>query len=91
MCCGGDLILAAILLSTSPDVPECEPHQETYPALRDAIHKVAIDLELMDERESRYLLIRPEDFVVDLRLLRQRYHEYRKSPPLSDSRAQRRL
>jgi hypothetical protein len=40
--------------------------------------------EILDPREVRYVLTRPEDFPSDLKLLRRRYADLKDAPPLSD-------
>lgn len=55
-----DLVLAAVLLTTPPGVPEPTPPAEKWPDIRDAIHKVAVDWEILDPRETRYIMSRPD-------------------------------
>lgn len=80
-----DLIVAAALLSAPPGVPEEPPTPERWPAVQEALHKTAIRLEILDERETRYVLARIEDFESDLELLRRRHEELRDAPLLADS------
>ncbi len=82
---GADLVLAAILLTTPPGTPEPAPPPDRWPALRDAIHQVAVQWEILDPRETRYVLTRPEDFCTDLNMLRRRYRELADAPPAADS------
>lgn len=53
-------------------------------SLAPAIQEAAIALEILDPRERRYVLTRPEDFSSDLRLLQRRYREFLGAPPLHD-------
>ncbi len=80
-----DLILAAALLAAPPGTPEDVPTPDRWPAVQDALHKTAIRLEILDERETRYVLARAEDYQTDLELLRRRYQELRDAPRLADS------
>jgi hypothetical protein len=80
-----DLILAAALLSVPPGTPEEPPTPDRWPAVQEAIHKTAIRLEILDERETRYVLARVEDFEADLDLLRRRNQELHDAPPLADA------
>ncbi len=80
-----DLILAAALICTPPGVAEPVPPPELWPGTRDAIHKLAVDWELLDFRETRYILARPDDFSADLNLLRRRYQELHDAPRVDDS------
>jgi hypothetical protein len=79
-----DLFLAATLLTAPVGTPEQMPPEDQWPAVRDAIHKTAVDWEIMDPRETRYVLTTREDFEADLNLLRKRYSELVDAPRLSD-------
>lgn len=63
-------LLAAALLLGPPGTPEPPPHADDWIHLRDALHAVAIDWEILDPRETRYVLARPDVFEDDLDLLR---------------------
>jgi hypothetical protein len=79
-----DLLLAAALLTAPVGTPEQTPPEERWPVVRDAIHKTAIEWELMDQRETRYVLANRDDFETDLNLLRKRYFELAEAPKLSE-------
>src|SRR5262245_60203519 len=79
-----DLILAAALLSAPVGTPERTPSEANWPTVRDAIHKIAIQWEVMDERETRYVLATRDDFQEDLNLLRKRHAELADAPKLVD-------
>jgi hypothetical protein len=81
-----DLILAAALLSAPAGTPEPTPAEANWPSVRDAIHKVAVEWEIMDERESRYVLAGRDDFQADLDLLRRRQAELADAPKLAECR-----
>jgi hypothetical protein len=55
------------------------------PRLRLSLQTLAVELEILDPREVRYILARPGDFVTDLNLLRRRYHELATAPALADA------
>lgn len=80
-----DLVLAAVLLTTPPGVPEPHPTADHWPSLRDAVHQVAIDWEILDPRETTYLFAKAEDFEADLTILRRRYQDLHDAPKLADS------
>jgi hypothetical protein len=80
-----DLILAAVLLTTPPGVPEPLPAPEHWPAIRDAVHHVATDWEILDPREASYLFAKIEDFDADLTILRRRYQDLHDAPKLVES------
>lgn len=79
-----DLILAVILLTTPAGVTETAPPDDRWPGLRDAIHQTALKWEILDARETRYILARPEDFSADLNLLRRRYMDLVDAPQVAD-------
>ena len=64
--------------------PEQVPPEDQWAAVRDAIHKTAVDWEIMDPRETRYVLAARDDFEADLNLLRKRYSDLADAPRLSD-------
>jgi hypothetical protein len=83
--CGSELVVAAMLLTIPPGIPAGCPDQQHFPPLRDAIHQLAIQWEILDERESRYVLTRPEDFCTDLNMLRRRYQDLQDAPKIADA------
>ena len=79
-----DLLLAATLLTTPLGVPEQVPTPDRWPGVQAAIHKTAIEWEILDPRETGYVLARLEDFQTDLDILRKRYAELSDAPRVSD-------
>ena len=82
---GCELLIAAMLLTIPPGIPAPCPSESQFPALRDAIHQVAVQWEILDERETRYVLTRAEDFCADLNMLRRRYRDLEGAPHVADS------
>ena len=80
-----DLVLAAVLISAPPGTPEQTPPPEQWVAMQAALHKTAVTWEILDERETRYVLARPEDFEADLNLLRRRHVDLLDAPKLADA------
>ncbi len=80
-----DLILAAALLSAPPGTPEVPPEPDRWPAVQQALHATALRLEILDERETRYVMARLEDFETDLDLLRRRHLDLRDAPLLAEA------
>lgn len=78
-------LMAMLLLAAAPGTPEPEINAEDWPMLRSALHEVAIEWEILDPRELRYVLSRREDFTSDIELLRRRYVELRDAPKLAES------
>jgi hypothetical protein len=79
-----EYLLAVALLTASPDAPEPNVNPDLYLNLRPTLQQLAIQWEILDPREVRYVLTRSEDFNSDLKLLRRRYLELADAPPLSD-------
>jgi hypothetical protein len=79
-------LLAVALLTAPPDAPDPAVNPALYDNLRPTLQNLAVEWEILDKREVRYVLTRPEDFASDLKLLRRRYHELVDAPPLSDCR-----
>ena len=77
-------MLAVMLLMIPSGVPAVCPPPDQFPALRDAVQRVAVEWEILDERETRYVLTRPEDFCTDLNMLRRRRHELQDAPKAAD-------
>ena len=80
-----DLVLAATLLTAPPGTPEPVPDADRWPAVQAALHQTAVEWEILDSRETRYVMSRVEDFEADLNLLRRRYAELADAPKLSDA------
>ena len=78
-----DYLLAAALLTAPADrVVAVGP--ELFGTVGPAVQRLALQWEILDAREVRYVLTRPEDFTADLKLLQRRYHELANAPPVSD-------
>jgi hypothetical protein len=78
-------LMAAALLVTPPDTPEQPVTPEQWPAMQEQLQTTAIAWEILDPREVRYVLARPEDFESDLNLLRRRYQDLADAPRVADS------
>ncbi len=79
-----DYLLAAALLTAPPGSSEPAGMSGLYPAVRGPLQGLAVQWEILDPREVRYILARPEDFVSDLNLLRRRYRDLATAPPVGD-------
>lgn len=81
-----DYLLALALLTAPLDpAPTAVGDAEMFAHLRSPLQALAVQLEVLDPREVRYLLTRPEDFQADLILLRRRYQELADAPVLNES------
>jgi hypothetical protein len=77
--------LAAALLTTSPEVTDPPPDAQDWPALQEAIQSLAVEWEILDQREVRYVMARSEDWDNDIALLRRRFQELKDAPKLGDA------
>ena len=80
-----DLLLATMLLSAPVGTPEQVPPSDHWKVVQAAIHQTAIDWEILDARETRYVLAKPDDFQEDLDFLRKRRGELEKAPKVGES------
>ncbi len=78
-----DYLLAAVLL-TAPADRDVAVGPELFGTVGPAAQRLALKWEILDAREVRYVLARPEDFAADLKLLQRRYRELAHAPPVSD-------
>jgi hypothetical protein len=79
-----DYALALALLTSPAEPADAAAVLEPFHSLRPTVQAVAIDWEILDPREVRYVLTRAEDFAADVKLLRRRYHDLHDAPPLHD-------
>jgi hypothetical protein len=80
-----DSVMALALLTAPPQTAVNPTDGAAWAALRPTLQALAVQLEILDPREVRYILARAEDFQSDLNLLRRRYRELADAPPVSDS------
>ena len=80
-----DLLVAVSLLSAPIGTPELPPEPDRWPAVQQALHATALRLEILDERETRYVLSRLDDFESDLDLLRRRHADLADAPLLAEA------
>jgi hypothetical protein len=79
-----DYLIAFTLLTAPPDAPGPSIDSTSFARVRPALQTFALHWEILDPREVRYVLIRPEDYVSDLNLLRRRYRDLWDAPQLDD-------
>jgi hypothetical protein len=79
-----DFVLAVALLTSPADTPDAALGPEVYAKLQPALQTLALQWEILDPREVRYVLTRAEDFGTDVRLLQRRYRELAEAPALID-------
>jgi len=78
-------LLAVALLTSSPDKPVPAVSPEAAARLQPIMQQLALRWEILDPREVKYVLMRPEDFASDLDMLRRRYHDLAGAPFVCDS------
>jgi hypothetical protein len=79
------LVLAVALLTAPPDAPTSGEDTELLNNVCPAVQQLALQLEILDPREVKYILNRPEDYASDLKLLRARYHDLASAPLANDA------
>jgi len=77
-------LLAMVLLSSAPGTKVSPEIQAQFANLRTPLQTLAIQSEILDPRELRYILARKDDFVSDLNLLRRRQRDLSFAPAVSD-------
>jgi hypothetical protein len=77
-------LLAVTLLSAPPDAVDLTDPPPDYAVLRPVLQQMAVQWEILDPREVRYVLARAEDFQADMKLLRRRYRNLSSAPRLSE-------
>jgi hypothetical protein len=78
-------LLAVLLLVFSPGHPVPQPTAEEFARIAPPLRRFCLEHELLDPRETRYVLARPEDFAADLVLLGRRFRDLADAPPASDA------
>ena len=70
-----DYVLAVALIATAPDcttavqqaqTEDADSDYEAFITVRPVLQAVAVEWELLDTRETRYVLSRPDDFAGDV-------------------------
>src|SRR5262249_35700076 len=82
---GFDCLLAVTLLTSPPDTPVTAVNAQLHGKLKNTLQALAVQWEILDQREVHYILARPEDFQNDLNLLRRRFRDLANAPALNDS------
>lgn len=81
---GIQYLLTLTLITPPPNGVEALRASPVYAKLRTTLQANAVKLEILDPREVRYILARPDDFFSDLGLLGRRYNELADAPSLND-------
>jgi len=79
-----EFALAVALLTSPSEHLDQTATPDLFSRVAPALQSVALQLEILDPREVRYVLTRSEDFVSDVKLLQRRHQELVDAPPLFD-------
>lgn len=77
-------VLAAALLSTAQGVPEQVPTEVEWSIIQPSVRQLAEQWEILDPRESNYILAKRHEWPQDIDLLRRRWADYKDAPRLAD-------
>lgn len=81
-----DYLLAALLITTSPAVTETRtPTADEWVVLKKSLQDVAVEWQLIDPRETRYIFTDPECYSADLHMVRLRHQDLKDAPRAEDS------
>jgi hypothetical protein len=79
-----EFALAFVLLTAPPGPPEADPAADQWPTIQKAVHNLAVEWEILDKNETKFIFTRPDEFGKDLNILRRRYQELRGVPGAAD-------
>src|SRR5258708_22837447 len=78
-------LLAVVLLSNPPGTADSPNFASMHAQLGRPLQAIAVQWQILDQREAKDILARPEDFLSDLALVRRRFHDLVNAPPVEDS------
>jgi hypothetical protein len=79
-------VLALSLLASTDPIPTGIDGENLFNHLKASLIQISIEKEILDPRESRYILTSFYNcFYLDMELLRKRYHEFKDAPPVEDA------
>lgn len=81
----GEFTIAFMLLTTPPGVNEPAPDLAQWKTIQESVQALAIEWEILDPRETKYILAKPEEWSIDINLLRRRHQELKDVPRLNDA------
>jgi hypothetical protein len=80
--------LLAMSILSGPDVsmhPDPATLEKLFPVVNREIKRIALQWEILDPREKRYVMVRDDEFLIDLRMLQRRLRELYDAPPLHEA------
>lgn len=81
----GELALAFVLLTAPPGPCEEPPSAAEWPGVQAAVHQLAVEWEILDKNETKFIFANREEFGKDLNILRRRYTDLRDVPKVADT------
>ncbi|HEV8059452.1 MAG TPA: hypothetical protein VGP68_06250 [Gemmataceae bacterium] len=78
-------VLAVVLLSNPPGTADPPNLASMHAQLSRPLQTIAVQWQILDKREVKDILSRPEDFLSDLALVRRRYRDLANAPAVEDS------
>ena len=78
-------LLAVVLLSNPQGTADPPNLASMHAQLARPLQTIAVQWQILDPREVKDILARPEDFLSDLSLVRRRYRELANAPAVEDS------
>jgi hypothetical protein len=82
---GGELALAFVLLTTPAGAVEEPPVADQWPAIQKSVQQLAVEWEILDKNETKFLFANRDEFGKDLNILRRRYQELKDVPLVADT------
>lgn len=78
-----DLLIALVMLGAPVGTPETIS-DDRWPEMSVALAHKAVELEILDPRETNHIFKTHNDFQVDLDIVRRRFHKFNGQPMLAD-------
>jgi hypothetical protein len=79
------VLVAAALVTTPWEKPPVKDLGKLHAELAPALRSLGIRWEILDRRETHYLLAGEQDFEADVKLLQERFRELRTAPRLAEA------
>ncbi len=77
-------LVAVALLTAPPDSSPSKAEFELIDSASPALQQLAVQLEILDPREVKYILSRSEDYRADIKELRRRFADLADAPSVQD-------
>src|SRR5262245_38915793 len=77
--------LAFALLTGDPEKPAAKPSGEAFQSVRQPMATLALEMQILDQRETRFVLVKADELPSDLAMLRRRAKDLRATPRLAEA------